>query len=288
MRKRYVKTIQRIVFPAVLAGIVFLSLVVFAELGLNTVNALMSDIVDQNAERTVLALGALDNINLATIKEKNTLLEKDAAHVAKNMSEYSDLMRHALEKLEKLETITPFNELAALAVLTDLATQYRDLTERMVFPLIKLGRMDQASALSFKEGEGGGRMLRQTVRAGLEKIVEADKNEMNMNRRKAETASARTKNLVVLVALTGLALALVWISVVQMARAKFANEGVLTDETFRTESEDSDQKEKVAVITEALEAFKNNAAEAKRLAEAEEKDCERLLESMKSSDQDQA
>ncbi|MFA5040811.1 MAG: hypothetical protein WC464_04165 [Bdellovibrionales bacterium] len=285
MKKQYVEIAQRILFPTLLAGILLLSLVVFAEIGLNTVGKLMSDIIDNHAERTVLALGALDDINLATIKEKNVLLEKGDAQVAKNIQEYSDLMRTGLEKLGRLKAITDPEDMPKIVILTDLAQRYKNLAEGIIFPLVKLGRMDQAHALSFNPDEGGGRAIRQTLRAGLEKVVETNKTEMRNNRRKAEITSSRTKDSLILVAVAGLAIALVWVSVVQMTRPLMkSDEGVLASKKIVPDINDSAPDDKVAVITHALEMFKDNAAEAKRLAEEEEQDCERLLNSIKKDD----
>jgi len=282
MKNMYSGIAQKIILPVIAAAILLLSLVVVAEIGLNSINGLLANVVDRNAERTLLALGALDNINLATIKEKNLLLEKGNAALEKNSREYGDLMIGAAEKLNRLKDLTDPQDLPSLLKLTDLASQYRKLVQESELPLIKEGKVDQAYALSFKEGDGGGRMLRQTVRAGLEKIVENDKNEMRSNRREAVMTGTQTKNSLVLMAAIGLSVALIWISLphIPCPFLRIFGKKAAFVQGMKVETDKLDD-EKIAVITRALEIFKDNAAEAKRIAEAEEKDCARLLESVK-------
>lgn len=129
MNKFILMVAQKIVLPTVAIGIFLLALVVFVETGLNAIGGLTTAAIDVNAERTVLALGALDNINLATIKEKNTLLEKSDEALAKNTGEYGELMTSALAKLGQLKAIANPDDIPVLDQVEDLTAQYRKLTE---------------------------------------------------------------------------------------------------------------------------------------------------------------
>ncbi len=276
---------QKIVLPTIVAGTFLLGLFIFAELGFNTVSNLTSSAIDINAERTVLALGALDNINLATIKEKNTLLEKGDEPIATNMREYSQLMESAIKKLDQLKTIASPQEIPVLDEIGGLTVQYRKLAEDSIFPLVKQGDIAKATDLSFNKESGGGRALRQKVRAELENIVEINRNQMRASGLAIKAESARTINILALIAACGSALALVWVSLVQIIAARKGKTNVLKNLASENGDIDLDKgersKEEVAAVISALELFKDNAAKIKLQAEEEEKEYERKLNDLK-------
>lgn len=284
MKMHFLKIAQNIVLPIMIAGGFLLSLVVFAEVGLNTIGGLTSAVINENAERTVLALGALDNINLATIKEKNTLLEKGEEQIALNMREYSELMESAAKKLDQLKKIAPPNDYAVLLLVTDLAAQHRKLTEETVFPLVKQGHLNKATDISFNKDTGGGRALRQKIRAELETIVEENRKEMRDYGQAIAETSKRTKNILILVAASGLALALIWISIIQIIRLrmnKMNSIEALAHGNLDVEIDEVEREDEVAAVVRALELFKENAAQVKRQAEDEENEYARKLKELK-------
>lgn len=285
MNKLFLTMTQKIVLPTIVAGTFLLGLFIFAELGFNTVSNLTSSAIDINAERTVLALGALDNINLATIKEKNTLLEKGDEPIATNMREYSQLMESAIKKLDQLKTIASPQEIPVLDEIGGLTVQYRKLAEDSIFPLVKQGDIAKATDLSFNKESGGGRALRQKVRAELENIVEINRNQMRASGLAIKAESARTINILALIAACGSALALVWVSLVQIIAARKGKTNVLKNLASENGDIDLDKgersKEEVAAVISALELFKDNAAKIKLQAEEEEKEYERKLNDLK-------
>jgi len=277
MNKLIPMIVQKTVLPALAVGVFLLALVAFVEGGLNAIGGLTTAAIDVNAERTVLALGALDNINLATIKEKNTLLEKGDEAVAKNIGEYGELMSSATQKLDQLKTIADTGTISVLNQVSDLTVQYRKLTEESVFPLVKQGNLAKATEISFDASQGGGRELRQKIRAELENVVGVNRNEMRAFGLAVKTESARTINILALIAACGSALALVWVSVVQIMGAGKKKLGGKLD----MEIDEAGREEEKAAVISALEMFKANASKARHQAEEEEKEYERKLNELK-------
>jgi CHASE3 domain sensor protein len=283
MKTRILKIAQKVVLPTIVMSLFLLGFIAFAEFGLNAMGGLTTTVIDRNAERTVLALSALDNVNLATIKEKNALLEKGDEAFARNTGEYDALMESALERLDQLKLITDADDLDALLPVIDLAARYKKLTEETVFPLVKEGNIAKASELSFSNDAGGGRELRQDMRAKLEAIIESDRQEMRAFGLEVRTTSERTKNILILIAACALATALVWISALQIMGGKNKLSGLekRANGNLGIEIDEAGRENEVKAVIRALEMFKENAGKARRQAEEEENEYARKLAALR-------
>lgn len=96
--------------------------------------------------------------------------------------------------------------------------------------------------------------------------------------------SARTINIFALMAACGSALALIWVSAIQIMRAGKNKPGGFEKRTLENLDMEIDQagrEEEIAAVISALEMFKENASKAKHLAEEEEKEYERKLSDLR-------
>jgi len=204
---------RKIVLPIIVVGIVLAGVVVQAKMGFDTVGTLMSDVIDKEAARTFLVLGALDDVNTATIKEKNALLEKEDAQVSKNIEEYKVLMAEAIKKLGQVVAMTEGEQRDAVTETLELVKKFKILTEENVFLFIAQGDKKTAFDISFREG----RKMRVKVRDEIGKLVERNKKEMDESNHSAQGTQTRTITMLVAAAsgefLVAICL-LVWLAIV--------------------------------------------------------------------------
>jgi methyl-accepting chemotaxis protein len=272
---RNLKIIAKLALPIVLSVFMTGAIVWQAYSGLATLDHNARDIAEKTAIRYGMAIEVDNKLNAAAVQEKSLLLETDVVKMEEARAAQKQQIAAAYAAFDRLSGLASDGEKAKLARVRKAVEDW----ERVSGEVAGLGlerKTDAALALSM----GKAQQERAKLLAMLDEVKAENEAEMHQAESDAEALAARTTNMLLAVAGFGVALTvslLVWIALYQVSRPLGAMAGRmerLAKGDLEIEIADTERKDEVGTLARSLQVFKDNAIEAKRLAEEQARETE--------------
>lgn len=264
--------LTKLAIPVAIMITVVTGLIFFADSSLDKLAINAQQIVDIHATRRGTAVSVKADVNEATIQEKNIILETRPDLLANYETRYRDAKQSALNGLDKLISLADTPERKATN--QTLKKTVEDLFAGMD-KSVALGiknQQDDAAKVSATEVASA----RQKAKTALDERVDANvKALMQAKSEAAELASSTSDTLMLASAfgLLGATALLAAISLFGITRPLGAMTGAMGDLAGGNLAVDViglDRKDEVGKLARALQTFKDNAIEARRLAAEQE------------------
>jgi len=268
------KVIAKLAIPVTIFMAIAIGLIVMAVTGLNRMASDTQRIVDVDAKRLSLVQSINARINEATIQEKNMILTpKDQPDRVKSVE---NAYKDAVQK-----TINELDQLIALST----SAEFKKLTESLKAAVLNYYKtMDQSLAFSIGKQEakateitnGVGRDQRRQLRDEITTSIDGIALELQQAKESADALAVSTRWWLIGAAIFGLTFAIsliCWItisgvtrplSIVTAAMSRLANGDLAVNVAG------ADRRDEVGLLARALQVFKDNAIEARRLAAEQE------------------
>jgi methyl-accepting chemotaxis protein len=268
------KLMYKLAIPAVIFVAITISLVAMAKTGLDAMATDTKELVQLDTARLTKIIQINAEVNEASIQEKNLILfsasEPERLKSAEGVyQQYKTLVMKHLDELVALSG-TPERRTINENLKTNIVN-YFNLMDKSVALSVK----DQdAAALVISNGEA--RDLRRKSRDLLAERIEANEKALAQAAVDAEDLASGTSTtlitssafgLIVAIALLG---SIVIFAVVRPLAAMTSAMGELAHGNLTVEVTGADRKDEVGELSRALQVFKDNAMEARRLAAAQE------------------
>lgn len=247
---------------------VTVGIVVMARSSLDTLDAAAQEIIEVHAARRALALEVKASVNEATIQEKNLIIATDP----ETMTRYEALFQSA-----KAEAVQGLDALVALADTPERRSVNEDL-KRTVEEFFSLMDRSVAHAMrneneaAFTVSAGDGRVARIKARDALTERIEANRRALANAEEAAHDLAASTTTTLIGASAAGLVFAVGLLGAIAvfgvarpLARTTEAIER-LAHGDLDVAVEGTERHDEVGTLARALQVFKDNAAEARRLA----------------------
>uniref|UniRef100_UPI001E4712D6 methyl-accepting chemotaxis protein n=1 Tax=Microvirga roseola TaxID=2883126 RepID=UPI001E4712D6 len=268
----------KLAIPVAIFIAVTVGLIVLAEIGLGRMAKDTQELVDVDAARLTAILSISADLNQATIQEKNIIADKNVEARKGYADNYARIKQVALKKLEAL----PGQE-----NLKTLILKYVELMDRSVAHGVK-GYEDEA-AMTVSNGEG--RSTRQQLDAAVAEMVDASMLALERAKNEANDLTNRMAWLLVVSAAIGVLAALGLIAAIVVYGITRPLSGI-TSAMGRLASGDlavnvtgAERRDEVGQLARALQVFKDNAIEARRLAAEQEAENEAKMRRAQMLDQ---
>jgi methyl-accepting chemotaxis protein len=262
------KLLTKLAIPVTIFVAVTVGLIVLAMSGLNDMAQDTQDLVEQEVARQILTLQINSEVNETTTQEKNLILFSDPEMIKsgdKTFNTYKGLaLKHA-------------DELIALADTPERKTFYADLKANITnyFSLldksVERGKVnDDEGALKISNGEG--RDARIKLRNLLIERVEGSKKSLEQAANDADQLASDTSWTLIasaaagIIAALGLIGAIVISGITRPLGAMTTAMGQLANGDLAINVTGTERKDEVGTLARALQVFKDNAIEARRLA----------------------
>ncbi|BCJ91533.1 hypothetical protein IZ6_22680 [Terrihabitans soli] len=258
--------VPTVVLIAVVVGLLFL-----ANDGLDKLAAQTDTIVDDAAASLSAVQQIEASVNEATIQEKNLILTDDPALMQSYKTNYESAKAEALENADKLLALTNDTDRAVDTALKDTVVSYFAATDKSV-DLSVSGDHDGAEKFSLSEG----RQARGKARDDIGKRVDTMVAEMDQAQIQADETSDSTVNTLMIAGAVGLVLATGLLAIIALKgivapmTSMTSSMGRLAGGDLEVEVEGTHRKDEVGQLARSLQVFKDNAIEARRLAELQE------------------
>jgi methyl-accepting chemotaxis protein len=262
------KLLTKLAIPVTIFVAVTVGLIVLAMSGLNDMAQDTQDLVEQEVARQMLTLQINSEVNETTTQEKNLILFSDPEMIKsgdKTFNTYKGLaLKHA-------------DELIALADTPERKTFYADLKASITnyFGLldksVERGKVnDDEGALKISNGDG--RDARIKLRNLLTERVEGSKKSLEQAANDADQLASDTSWTLIasaaagIIAALGLIGAIVISGITRPLGAMTTAMGQLANGDLAITVTGTERKDEVGTLARALQVFKDNAIEARRLA----------------------
>ncbi|CAH2605815.1 HAMP domain-containing protein (plasmid) [Rhodovastum atsumiense] len=264
------RLLTKLVIPVALLVVTSAAVVLLARDGMNTIAATTARVVDVSAVRVVRALSLAEMLNDAAVQEKNVIIEKRP----EQMRVYADSHRKALDEASALmDAMMAMSDTEvrrqANAAIRDKLARFSELSRKVV----ELGLKDENDA-AFQISANEGRAARQELMSLVRARVEVSQANMTQAKEAAAAEGAATVRNLVIFAAIGLAavigiLAGVVVFLVSrpLARVTGALQRLAAGE-LEVAVDGADRRDEVGQLARALQVFKDNALEMKRMEEA--------------------
>ncbi|MGO4574301.1 methyl-accepting chemotaxis protein [Microvirga sp. 2TAF3] len=263
------RLLTKIAIPVTIFVAITIGLIVLARTGLENMAQDTQRLVEQDVARLSKILSISAAVNDVTIQEKNILVDKDIEVRKTYAKRYEEYKQVVLTDLDSLIAIAGSPErLAAYEGLKATVVSYIALMDKSVGHGLK-GYMDDAAMLI---SNGEGRQVRIKVREAMKEQAEVSSKALDAAKEEARQLANRTSLTLVISAGIGLLIAVGLIGAI-------AGYGVVRPLTAMTNAmarlakgdhlvsvTGADRKDEVGQLARALQVFKDNAAEARRLA----------------------
>jgi methyl-accepting chemotaxis protein len=268
------KLLTKIAFPVAIFIAIAVGLIVMAVSSLDHINEDIHTIVDSDAKRLSLVLGINAQINEASIQEKGMIL------TPKNLPERVKSVENAYKNATK-KASDDLNQLVELSS----SPEFRKLNEELREATLNYFKMlDQSLAFSMNGNDdkateitnGGARDLRRALRDRITKSIEGVALEMNQAKDDTAADVVLTNGKLIGSATVGLALGIGLIGVIVIfgvtrpLSAMTGAMGRLAEGDLAIDVTGTERKDEVGALSRALQVFKDNAIEARRLAAAQD------------------
>jgi methyl-accepting chemotaxis protein len=257
------------VFLAITAG-----LIVLAKTGLDRMAVDTQELVDVDAARLMAILQINAEVNEASIQEKNIILlsggETDRLKSAETV--YLQYRKLALQHIDELVALSDNATRRAMneEIRTAIAGYFGLMDKSVAFGM----KDDDFNALNISNGEG--RDSRMKVRKVLSERIEANHKALEGAKAEAATLASSTSTTLIVSSVLGLAIAVALIGAITVYGITRPL-GAMTGAMGRLASGDlavsvtgADRRDEIGQLARALEVFKDNAIEARRLAAEQE------------------
>ena len=265
------KLLGKLAVPSLILILVAIGLVVLAQANLDTLGRNTTQIVDVRAARLSVAQQLALAVDEAVIAEKNTIIETDAALMQQDFAHYQASRKAALEASDRLLALadTPERRAILQGVRGELEAFF--------------ATADRSIALGLRnENEAAAQISKREVRPARLKIAQSVAARVASNLRDleaakqaaTETAESATRTLVVTAVLglgvaVGLLALITLYGVTRPLAAMTAAMGRLAAGDLAVAVSGTERRDEVGLLARALQVFKDNALEARRLAEAQ-------------------
>ena len=249
-------------------------LLVAALLGLSHLGAMNKEFAELRVPRMVLALEASGAASAAGIDEKNIILEAARPGAAQQrLVQFHETMRKGTESLEALQVVAPPERRPLVEEARRELRIYAAAVER-VAQLALEGKLEEASALSMGEA----RRARRRVAEIADLVVSVNRQETAALASASRESSAALERNLVVASVLGLGLAtllLFWIGRFQVQKPLHRTTEAmrrLAGGDLDVKVEGHDRGDEIGALSRALDVFRENALEARRLAAAGEEE----------------
>ncbi|WP_207484504.1 methyl-accepting chemotaxis protein [Arenibaculum pallidiluteum] len=243
-----------------------------ANSGLNTLNAVIDGVIDTTAKRLELALTIESAMSGAAVNEKNVILETRENEMRGYQDAFRQNVQRALAAADELIALADSDERRATNVEIKNAISAYD---RIASEVIRKGLANDNDA-AFKLSSTDGRAARQKVVEVTAERVRANRAALEEADAEADAVGADTAARLFLVAGCGLALSLSllgWIVVRLVVRPLTAMAGtmqVIAGGNLEIEVEGASRRDEIGVMARAVQVFKDNGLEMRRLQAEQE------------------
>ncbi|HEY8610778.1 MAG TPA: methyl-accepting chemotaxis protein [Roseomonas sp.] len=257
----------KIAIAAGLMASISVGLLAYALVGLADVSALNTEFASARTPRLVLALEIGSTVDRAAIQEKNAILEQDPAAVQRRATTFRAAIREATEKLDAILVIATDARRSLVEEARRELAAYEEAAGRAI-AFAATRRYEESKALSSAEA----RRAREKIVQIMGSIAEANRREMAELASAAEGQQATLQRNLIIGAAAGLglsALMLLWIARFQVSKplaGMTAAMGRLAAGELEVEVKGGERGDEVGALARALDVFKRNAIEARRLA----------------------
>ncbi|KQT73580.1 chemotaxis protein [Methylobacterium sp. Leaf465] len=265
------KLLGKLAVPSLILILVAVGLVVLARANLDTLGRNTTQIVDVRAARLSLAQQLALAVDEAVIAEKNTIIETDAALMQQDFAHYQASRKAALEASDRLLALadTPERRAILQGVRGELEAFFATADRSIALGL----RNENAAAAQISKQEV--RPARLTIARSVAARVAANLRDLEIAKQAAaETAESATRTLIVTATLglgvaVGLLALITLYGVTRPLAAMTAAMGRLAAGDLAVTVSGTERRDEVGLLARALQVFKDNALEARRLAEAQ-------------------
>jgi methyl-accepting chemotaxis protein len=260
--------ITKLIIPVTVMMTVVIGLIVLADLGLKQLAQNTQEIVDLHATRRGTAVMVEAEVNEATIQEKNIILETRPEMAAGYEARYKNAKQAALNGLDKLIELSD--------------TPDRRAENQRVKQIVQdlFTAMDKSVGLGLKNDNQTGLKIsmsevapaRQKAKAALDQRIETNVQALQQAKADAaELASSTSLDLIAasvvgLLAAGGLLGAIAVYGIARPLGAMTASMSQLASGNLAVGVIGANRKDEVGQLGRALQTFKDNAIEARRLA----------------------
>ncbi|SHJ08186.1 methyl-accepting chemotaxis protein [Roseomonas rosea] len=271
--KRWIEG-QGIGTKVAIAGLLMIAIsagiIVYALNAMSDLTALNKDFTRIRTPRLTNALAVSAFVNRAATEEKNALLETTPEGIQRRMQLFRESMSESSKRMEQVVSIaTPGRRPRIEEAQRELAAY--DAAVARVMSLAQAGQREEAIRVSITDA----RQARLKVMEGMDFVVEVNQRDIRTLTEAAEENAARAQTLLIATAVGGLglvALLLLWIVRAQVSRPLQGMTGAmgrLADGDLEVEVIGKERGDEIGALARALDVFKSNAIEARRLAEAQ-------------------
>lgn len=266
------KLLVKLAVPTAVLLVVVVGLIVLANNGLTTLAAQTDSIIDGTAARRGAMQQIEASVNEMTIHEKNLILLDNPAMIMSYRKDYGVSKDEAIDNADLLIELADTSEQTAQAEATKQALKtYFAVVDKSV-KLSSDG--DHAAAKNHSLGEA--RQARSTAEDVISRAVDAMGVELEQAKADAAAKSQATSVTLIIAAALGLLLAVGLLAIIalkgivkplaDMTRAMER----LAGGDLAVSVSGTDRHDEVGQLAKALQVFKNNALEARRLSELQE------------------
>ncbi|BCJ91535.1 methyl-accepting chemotaxis protein [Terrihabitans soli] len=266
------KLLVKLAVPTAILIAVVTGLIVLASHDLDSLANQTQSIIQGTAARRAAIQQLECSVNEATIQEKNLILSEDPALMQSYKTQYEAAKTEALENAEKLVSLAADEERKKINLgVKDTVQHYFEVSDKSVAMSLS-GDHEGAEKLSMSEG----RQARGKAGDLVGKRVDAMGEELEHARIEAIETSDETSRVLIISASSGLLLAislLVLIAikgVVKPLTGMTTAMGRLAGGDLEVEVQGIKRRDEVGELARSLQVFKDNALEARRMAEAAE------------------
>jgi len=264
----------KLAIPVTILVAVAIGLVTMAKVGLDGMAADTRDLVRIDADRLVTILEINAEVNEASIQEKNIILygPSDADKIKSAEGVFARYKKQAIDHASELVGLSGTPERKAIndKLKAQVEQYFAALDKSVAFGL----EDNDVEALKISNGEG--RNLRVALRDALRERIDANAEALKKAETEAEELAATTsRNLIAaaavgILAALGLLLAITVLGITRPLSRTTANMGRLADGDLEVSVDGTERKDEVGKLARALQVFKDNAIEARRLAAEQE------------------
>jgi methyl-accepting chemotaxis protein len=259
------------IIPLVLTALVAAGLVAYARHSMAMIGAQTQEIVNVQTARPRHVLNLQIGLTEATIQNRNILLETGAAKMAGYKAKQEAAVRSTLEAQASLAKLADTPErVATNTAIRDAVNAY----------FAVLGRATEAGLRN--DGETGMRIaqeeaapLRAKLRENIAQRIAIIDQELTVSSDRAEERASSASMLLIGSAVVGLlaalavAVTIVVVGITRPVKGMTAAMSRLAAGDLDIAVAGTDRKDEIGLLARALEVFKRNAIDARRLAEAQ-------------------
>jgi methyl-accepting chemotaxis protein len=267
------RLLTKLAIPSAILVVVTVGLVFLAGRGLESLTLELQNVIDGPAARRSAALQLHAAINEATIHEKNMILEdKDQEAIRTYEVRYKEAKDAGMAAADELMARAGTPELRQKTdeIRRTVAEYFAIMDKSVAFAL----QHDDEAA--FKISGGDGRKARVKTRSMIDERTKVMARELAEASESASELANATSRTIITSAAVGLLLAIgilgaiTVFGVVRPLTAMTAAMARLAGGDLEVEVRGIEQKDEVGQLARALQSFKDNAVEARRLAAAQE------------------